>query len=181
MSSWYVGDKPTASREMISLTQASFPSLLSLTLGCGSAVLPQPPKRRDSTWGESNTRSPLEVDHEERLRSASSRTCTREFGERRQSRSRCQFRQLPQFFHPHLNVLDLFGAPSTSGKHPGPFKSPYTKQGGLVKYLENAEPHFQVNLLRVIDDVGFWTACLHERGVLPSDLEVRWCARAPIS
>jgi hypothetical protein len=34
-----------------SLTQASFPSLLSLTLDGGSAVLPQPLKRRDSTLG----------------------------------------------------------------------------------------------------------------------------------
>ena len=54
------------------------------------------------------------------------------------------------------------------------------KHGGLAKYLKNAEPHFQVNFLGVIDDVASGMAYLHERGALPGDLEVRQCARVSI-
>ena len=73
----------------------------------------------------------------------------------------------------HPNVLELFGASSTSGEPPWFFVSPYMKHGSLVRYLKNVEPHSQVNLLKMIYEVGLGMAYLHERDVLHGDLKVR--------
>lgn len=73
----------------------------------------------------------------------------------------------------HPNVLELFGASSTSGEPPWFFVSPYMKHGSLVKYLKNVEPHHQVNLMKMIYEVGLGMAYLHERDVLHGDLKVR--------
>ena len=75
----------------------------------------------------------------------------------------------------HPNVLELFGASSTSAEPPWFFVSPYLKHGSLVKYLKNLVPHSPVNLLKMIYEVGLGMAYLHERGVLHGDLKVRWC------
>lgn len=74
----------------------------------------------------------------------------------------------------HPNVLELFGASSTTGEPPWFFVSPYMKHGSLVKYLKNVDPNSPVNLLKMIYEVGLGMAYLHERGVLHGDLKV-WC------
>jgi len=81
----------------------------------------------------------------------------------------------------HPNVLELFGASSTSGEPPWFFVSPYMKNGSLVKYLKNVEPHSQVNLLKMIYEVGLGMAYLHERDVLHGDLKVRWRAQVSVN
>jgi len=77
----------------------------------------------------------------------------------------------------HPNVLELFGASSTSGEPPWFFVSPYMKHGSLVKYLKNVEPHSQINLLKMIYEVGLGMNYLHESDVLHGDLKVRWHPR----
>lgn len=80
----------------------------------------------------------------------------------------------------HPNVLEFFGASSTSGEPPWFFVSPYMKHGSLVNYLKNVGPHSQVNLLKMIYEVGLGMAYLHgkgNKGVLHGDLKVRWRAR----
>ena len=76
----------------------------------------------------------------------------------------------------HPNVLELFGASSTSGEPPWFFVSPYMKHGSLVKYLKNVEPHSRVNFLKMVYEVVLGMAYLHEQGVLHGDLKVRRCA-----
>ncbi|KAF9647369.1 hypothetical protein BDM02DRAFT_2705085 [Thelephora ganbajun] len=71
----------------------------------------------------------------------------------------------------HPNVLELFGASSTTGGPPWFFVSPYMKYGSLVKYLKTVEPHSPVNLLKMIYEVGLGMAYLHEREVLHGDLK----------
>ena len=76
----------------------------------------------------------------------------------------------------HPNVLELFGASSTTGEPPWFFVSPYMKHGSLVKYLKIVEPHPQVNLLKMIYEVALGMTYLHgrgEKGVLHGDLKVR--------
>ena len=73
----------------------------------------------------------------------------------------------------HPNVLELFGASSTSAEAPWFFVSPYMKHGSLVKYLKNVEPHSPVNLLKMIYEVALGMAYLHQREVLHGDLKVR--------
>ena len=80
----------------------------------------------------------------------------------------------------HPNVLELFGASSTSGEPPWFFVSPYMKHGSLVKYLKNMESHFEVNLLKMIYEVGLGMAYLHERDVLHGDLKVRLGAQVSV-
>ena len=77
----------------------------------------------------------------------------------------------------HPNVLELFGASSTSAEPPWFLVSPYMKHGSLVKYLKNVEPRSPVNLLKMIYEVGLGMTYLHEQGVLHGDLKVRWCIR----
>ena len=77
----------------------------------------------------------------------------------------------------HPNVLELFGASSTSADPPWFLVSPYMKHGSLVEYLKNLEPRSPVNLLKMIYEVGLGMDYLHERGVLHGDLKVMWCAR----
>jgi len=69
----------------------------------------------------------------------------------------------------HPNVLKLFGASSASGF----LVTPYMKYGCLVKYLEDMEPHSQVNRLKMFYEVGLGMEYLHERGVLHGNLKVR--------
>ena len=75
----------------------------------------------------------------------------------------------------HPNVLELFGASSTSAEPPWFFVSPYMKHGSLVKYLKNLNSHSSVNLLKIIYEVGLGMTYLHERGVLHGDLKVGCC------
>ena len=77
----------------------------------------------------------------------------------------------------HPNVLELYGASSTSAEPPWFFVSPYMKHGSLVKYLKNVGSHSPVNLLKMIYEVALGMAYLHERGVLHGDLKVRWFVR----
>ena len=81
----------------------------------------------------------------------------------------------------HPNVLELFGASSTSGEPPWFFVSPYMKHGSLVRYLKNAEPHSQLNLLKMIYEVALGMTFLHERDVLHGDLKVRWCSQVSVN
>ncbi|KAF9780733.1 hypothetical protein BJ322DRAFT_278471 [Thelephora terrestris] len=71
----------------------------------------------------------------------------------------------------HTNVLELFGASSTTGEPPWFFVSPYLKYGSLVKYLKNLNTHSPVNLLKMIYEVAMGMAYLHENGVLHGDLK----------
>ena len=80
----------------------------------------------------------------------------------------------------HPNVLELFGASSTSGEPPWFFVSPYMKHGNLVKYLKTVEPHSHLNLLKMIYEVVLGMAYLHGRDVLHGDLKVRWRVRASV-
>ena len=75
----------------------------------------------------------------------------------------------------HPNVLELFGASSTSADAPWFFVSPYMKHGSLVKYLKNLDSHSPVNLLKIIYEVGLGMTYLHESGVLHGDLKVGRC------
>ena len=81
----------------------------------------------------------------------------------------------------HPNVLELFGASSTSADPPWFLVSPYMKHGSLVKYLKNVGPHSTINFLKMIYEVGLGMAYLHERGVLHGDLKVRQRAGVPSS
>jgi len=81
----------------------------------------------------------------------------------------------------HPNVLELFGASSTSGEPPWFFVSPYMKHGSLVKYLKNVEPHSQINLLKMIYEVGLGMKYLHKSGVLHGDLKVRCHLRVSVN
>lgn len=74
----------------------------------------------------------------------------------------------------HPNVLELFGASSTSGEPPWFLVSPYMKHGSLVKYLKNVGPHSRVGLLKMIYEVALGMAYLHGKGVLHGDLKVRY-------
>jgi len=81
----------------------------------------------------------------------------------------------------HPNVLELFGASSTTAEPPWFFVSPYMKHGSLVKYLKNVEHHSQANPLKMIYEVALGMAYLHERGVLHGDLKVRQCIRVSVN
>ena len=74
----------------------------------------------------------------------------------------------------HPNVLEFYGASSTSAEPPWFFVSPYMKNGSLVKYLRNVGPHSPVNLLKMIYEVALGMVYLHERGILHGDLKVTW-------
>jgi hypothetical protein len=133
-----------------SLTQASFPSLLLLTLNGGSAVLPQPLKWRDSTLGGSTLyvyrRLTAKKDWDRLLPGRAQGNL--ESDGNWQSRSRFQFRQLPQIFHPHLNVLDLWKASLV-------LQEPVHERWRFGQVPQERGAHFQVSLLRMIDDVAF--------------------------
>jgi len=73
----------------------------------------------------------------------------------------------------HPNVLKLFGASSASGEPPWFFVSPYVKHGSLDKYLKSMEPQSQINLLKMIYEVGLGMEYLHAKGVLHGNLKVR--------
>ena len=45
----------------------------------------------------------------------------------------------------HPNVLELYGASSTSGDPPWFFVSPYMKEGSLVEFLRRAEARDKLN------------------------------------
>ena len=77
----------------------------------------------------------------------------------------------------HPNVLELFGASSTSAEAPWFLVSPYMKHGSLVKYLKNLNSPSSVNILKIIYEVGLGMSYLHESGVLHGDLRVRRCRR----
>ena len=72
----------------------------------------------------------------------------------------------------HPNVLELFGASSTTGEPPWFFVSPYMKHGSLVKYLKNSNPRSPGNLLKIIYEVAMGMAYLHGNEVLHGDLKV---------
>ena len=72
----------------------------------------------------------------------------------------------------HPNVLELFGASSTTGEPPWFFVSPYMKHGSLARYLKNLDPHSPVNLLKMIYEVAMGMAYLHGKEVLHGDLKV---------
>jgi len=80
----------------------------------------------------------------------------------------------------HPNVLELFGASSTSGEPPWFFVSPYMKHGSLVKYLKHVGHHSPVNPLKMIYEVGLGMAYLHARDVLHGDLKVGTYPRATV-
>lgn len=71
----------------------------------------------------------------------------------------------------HPNVLELFGASSTTGEPPWFLVSPYMKHGSLVQYLKNLGPHSPVNLLKMIYEVAMGMAYLHRKDVLHGDLK----------
>ena len=75
----------------------------------------------------------------------------------------------------HPNVLQLFGASSTTAEPPWFFVSPYMKHGSVVRYLKNLDPHSPVNLLKMIYEVAMGMAYLHGKEVLHGDLKVSWC------
>ena len=81
----------------------------------------------------------------------------------------------------HSNVLELYGASSTSAEPPWFFVSPYMKHGSLVKYLKNVGSHSPVNFLKMVYEVALGMAYLHERGVLHGDLKVRRFVRVSVS
>lgn len=81
----------------------------------------------------------------------------------------------------HPNVLELFGASSTTAEPPWFFVSPYMKHGSLVGYLKNLDPHSPVNPLKMIYEVAMGMAYLHGMEVLHGDLKVSWCTQVLIS
>ena len=72
----------------------------------------------------------------------------------------------------HPNVLELFGASSTTGEPPWFLVSPYMKHGSLVKYLKNVKSNSSINLLKMVYEVAMGMAYLHGQGVLHGDLKV---------
>jgi len=73
----------------------------------------------------------------------------------------------------HPNVLKFLGASSFSGEPPFFLVSPYTKRGSLDKYLKSVDPQSQINLLKMIYEVGLGMEYLHEKKVLHGNLKVR--------
>lgn len=75
----------------------------------------------------------------------------------------------------HLNVLELYGASSTTAEPPWFLVSPYCQNGSLVGYLQNLpgkDPDPPgVDLMCMIHEIARGMAYLHGRGVLHGDLK----------
>lgn len=75
----------------------------------------------------------------------------------------------------HPNVLELYGASSTTAEPPWFLVSPYCPNGSLVGYLQNLPGKSPdppgVDLLAMIHEIARGMAYLHGRGVLHGDLK----------